>query len=31
MAAAITARFPNLGVEVHSGGQPYYYYILSVE
>jgi DAK2 domain fusion protein YloV len=31
MSAAITARFPNLGVEVHSGGQPYYYFILSVE
>jgi dihydroxyacetone kinase-like predicted kinase len=31
MSAAITNAYPHLTVEVHSGGQPYYYYILSVE
>jgi hypothetical protein len=31
MAAALTAAFPNLGVEVHGGGQPHYYYVLSLE
>jgi dihydroxyacetone kinase-like predicted kinase len=31
MAATLTAAHPNLTVEVHSGGQPHYFYILSVE
>lgn len=31
MAATLTATHPHLTVEVHSGGQPHYFYILSVE
>jgi dihydroxyacetone kinase-like predicted kinase len=31
MSAAIAAAYPHLGVDVHSGGQPHYHYILSVE
>jgi uncharacterized protein len=31
MAAAVTAAYPNLAVDVHSGGQPHYHYILSLE
>lgn len=28
---AIQARYPQLGVEIHSGGQPLYYYIFGLE
>lgn len=31
LADEILEEFPNVEVEVHSGGQPIYYYILSVE
>jgi dihydroxyacetone kinase-like predicted kinase len=31
LAERITARFPNLEVEVVEGGQPYYAYIISAE
>ncbi len=31
MAAAVQAAYSNLSVEVHSGGQPHYHYILSAE
>ncbi|MBA3469175.1 MAG: DAK2 domain-containing protein [Herpetosiphonaceae bacterium] len=31
LAAQITVRYPELGVEVQSGGQPFYDYILSAE
>ncbi|MGC8878819.1 MAG: DAK2 domain-containing protein [Anaerolineae bacterium] len=31
LAEAIQARYPHLSVETHSGGQPHYYYIISLE
>ncbi len=31
MAQAVRAAYPDVGVESHPGGQPYYFYILSVE
>lgn len=31
LAAEISDKYPNVDVEVHPGGQPIYYYILSVE
>ncbi|MGQ9501319.1 MAG: DAK2 domain-containing protein [Anaerolineae bacterium] len=31
LAEAIQARYPHLTVEVHDGGQPHYYYIISLE
>ena len=31
LAEEITERFPDCEVELNSGGQPIYYYILSVE
>ncbi len=31
LAEQIDARYPNLEVEVHDGGQPHYYYIISLE
>ncbi|HHY92022.1 MAG TPA: DAK2 domain-containing protein, partial [Firmicutes bacterium] len=31
LAARLKDRFPQCEVELHSGGQPLYYYILSVE
>lgn len=31
LAEKLSGRYPELDVEVHSGGQPIYYYILSVE
>ena len=31
MAAAVEATYPNLEAQVHSGGQPHYHYIFSVE
>ena len=31
LAKAIQARYPHLSVETHSGGQPHYYYIISLE
>jgi len=31
LAGEISDKYPNVDVEVHSGGQPIYYYILSVE
>lgn len=30
-AAAVEAKYPDCDVELHSGGQPIYYYIVSVE
>ncbi len=31
VSAAITAKFPSVDVELQSGGQPVYYYMISVE
>jgi hypothetical protein len=31
LAEQINTRYPELEVEVHDGGQPYYYYIISLE
>lgn len=31
LAEAIMKEYPNMDVEVHFGGQPIYYYVLSVE
>jgi len=31
LAKAIQARYPHLSVETHNGGQPHYYYIISLE
>jgi len=31
LANEITARYPDLEVEIHAGGQPHYYYIISIE
>ena len=31
VSGLITAKYPDLEVEVHAGGQPIYYYIISVE
>jgi len=31
LADKIVARYPDLDVEVHAGGQPHYYYIISME
>ncbi len=31
LAEAVMELYPNLDVEVHYGGQPIYYYVLSVE
>lgn len=31
VAEAIMSLYPDVDVEVHSGGQPIYYYVLSVE
>lgn len=31
LAADIEEKYPDLDIEVHSGGQPIYYYIISVE
>jgi hypothetical protein len=31
LVAKIQALYPELEVEVHDGGQPYYYYIISLE
>jgi hypothetical protein len=31
MADAIRAAYPNLTVEMHTGGQPHYDYLLSLE
>jgi len=31
LADKIAAQYPDLGVEVHAGGQPHYYYIISME
>ncbi|HNV34847.1 MAG TPA: DAK2 domain-containing protein, partial [Bacillota bacterium] len=31
IAGIITDKFGNLSVELHSGGQPVYYYLISVE
>lgn len=31
MQEAVEAAYPDCDVEVHSGGQPIYYYVISVE
>ena len=31
LAASVEKKYPDLSVELHSGGQPIYYYIVSVE
>ena len=31
LAQSVQARYPHLSVEVHDGGQPHYYYIISLE
>ena len=31
LAAIVTERYPDVDVEVHFGGQPVYYYLISVE
>jgi dihydroxyacetone kinase-like predicted kinase len=31
MKEMLVAKFPNLEVEVENGGQPVYYYVVSVE
>ncbi len=31
LAASLEKKYPDLSVELHPGGQPIYYYIVSVE
>ena len=31
LARGVKALYPDIGVEVHEGGQPYYHYIISLE
>lgn len=31
LGAALEEKYPDVEVEIHSGGQPIYYYVISVE